>query len=338
MQRRGVRLADRKRLLGAYLAKRLDNLERHEPDLSRRRVVLASVSLSLPVWPTLVGCAAPVPRLRAAGTTQEAHALLMDSAAAHGLEAFQEVSDLSVSYAGKWDWLAGKLQPILVDPGFRGGSQERWLLREGVVAQSHTGPRGHKQVLRRTTQGTQGDVRVWFNGEEAHDMERRAAAALVVDGYGLFLLGPILLARRWATERVLTLELAGTERLTMSGHVYTCDVLRVRMAPGLGLSVADELAVFIDRDERLMRRVRFTLDGLESTRGAIAEVDTDQHVTRHGVRWPTRFHERLVRPLPLSVHRWQMTGLDVNRGFSLADVSAGAFSGKAAAPAASITD
>lgn len=29
---------------------------------------------------------------------------------------------------------------------------------------------------------TQGDVRVWFNGEESQDTDRRAAAALVADG------------------------------------------------------------------------------------------------------------------------------------------------------------
>lgn len=317
------------------MATRSDNLERHEPGLTRRRL-LASVSLALPCLPALMGCAAPLPRMRVAATTREAHDLLMESAVAHGLQAFQELADLCVSYQGKWDALASKLQPVLVDAGFRGGSQERLLLREGVVAQSHTGPGGNKRVIRHTEKGTQGDVRVWFNGEETHDPERRAAAALVVDGYGLFLLGPMLLAQRWAAERMLILELAGTERVTLDGHVHVCDVLRVRMAPGLGLSVADELALFIDRDDRLMRRVRFTLDGLESTRGAIAEVDTGEHVTLHGVRWPTRFHERLLRPLPISVHRWQLSGLDVNRGLTPGDVNAAAFTGKAAAPAAPI--
>lgn len=317
------------------MEKRFEELAKLEPDSFRRRVVLAS--LSLPFLPALVGCAAPLPPLRLAGTTREGHELLMESAAAHGLDAFQELSDLSVSYEGKWDWLAGKLQPILVDAGFRAGLQERLLQREGVVAQGYTGPSGHKQVIRHTAKGAQGDVRVWFNGEEAYDLERRAAAALVVDGYSLFLLGPMLLARRWSNERVLTLGLTGTERLIMGGHTYTCDVLRVRMTPGLGLSVADELAVFIDREERLMRRVRFTLDGLESTRGAIAEVDAGEHVTLHGIRWPTRFHERLLRPAPLSVHRWHMSGLDVNRGLALADVSAATFTGKAEAPAACIT-
>ena len=87
------------------------------------------------------------------------------------------------------------------------------------------------------------------------------------------------------------------------------------------------------RWHRLMRRVRFSLDGLTSTQGAIAEVETFDHVSLHGVRWPTRFYERLLRPLPLPVHDWRLTGLDVNRGMVAADVAAAAFVGRAAAPA-----
>ena len=70
-----------------------------------------------------------------------------------------------------------------------------------------------------------------------------------------------------------------------------------------------------------MRRVRFTLGGLESTRGAVAEVDTFDRITLLGVRWPTRFHERLLRPLPLHVHDWRLRGLDLNRGLKSADIS-----------------
>jgi hypothetical protein len=56
-------------------------------------------------------------------------------------------------------------------------------------------------------------------------------------------------------------------------------------------------------------------------------------VTFGGVRWPTQFHERLLRPVPIPVHDWHMTGLDVNRGYTAADISAAAFAGTAAAPA-----
>jgi hypothetical protein len=299
---------------------------------TRRRLLMASIAL--PAVPWLTGCAAPLPVSMNPATTPAARALLDESAEAHGLAALALLADLNLSYAGEWRPLIDRLQPALADAGFRGGSEERLLLREGLVAQAHTGPSGRKQVLRRpgTSSASQGDVRVWFNGEEARDTDRRAAAALVVDGYSLFLLGPMLLAKRWAAERSMVMELGGIE--SVNGR--DCDVLRVRLAPGFGFAASEQLALFIDRKERLMRRVRFTLDGLASTAGAIAEVETFDHVTLHGVRWPTRFYERLLRPLPLPVHDWRLTGLDVNRGLDVAEVSGPVFMGKAVQPAVAL--
>jgi hypothetical protein len=240
----------------------------------RRRPLLAA-PLALPA---LGGCAAPLPEVAAPATTREAQALLEASAAAHGLAAFRTIGDVSVRYAGDWPPLIDRLQPVLVDRGFRSRSEERLLPRAGLVAQAHEGPAGRKGVVRRSAPGPRGEVRVWFNGEEARDEERRAAAALVADGYALFLLGPMLLASRWAAERALAMEPAGAERIASpDGRRHDCDVLRVRIAPGLGFSAADRLAPFIGREERLMRRVRFTLNGLDSTRGAVAEVDAFDH-------------------------------------------------------------
>lgn len=297
-----------------------------------RRLLLAAPLL--PALPLLQGCAAPLPPLSRPESASAAQALLAESAAAHGQAALSGLRDVSISYSGEWRLLVARLQPVLVDAGFRGGSEERLLLREGIVAQAHIGPSGRKQVVRQTTPGAQGGVRVWLNGEEASDRDRRAAAALVADGYLLFLLGPMLLAGRWASERTLTMELAGTEWVTVDGQRHPCDVLRFRMVPGFGLSDADDLALYIDRPERLMRRVRFTLNALESTRGALAEVDAWGHVTRNGVRWPTRFHEHLLRPGLLPVHDWRLTGLDLDRGLTVADVTGPSFVDRAAAPAA----
>lgn len=307
--------------------------EWHARQPFRRRLLI--VSLTVPLMPALQGCAAPLPPMTARSTTLDAESLLAASAAAHGVDALLGIGDIAVSYEGEWRALVGRLQPALVDAGFRRRSQERLLLRDRIVAQSHTGPDGLKHVVRRSgaTPGAQGDVRVWYNGGETQDANRRDATALVVDGYSLFLLGPMLLARHWASERSLTMTVADAEPVVQDDRTFDCDVLRIHAAPGLGLSEADEMAVFIDRNERLMRKVRFSLNGLVSTRGAVAEVDTFDHVTMHGVRWPTRFHERLLRPLPLPVHDWRMTGLDVNRGLTDADVGGEAFVGKAAEPA-----
>jgi hypothetical protein len=291
----------------------------HSPDSRRRKLLIAA--LAAPVGPALQGCAAPLPVSLNAATTPAAQALLKDSAEAHGLKAFQAIQDLSVSYSGEWRALIGKLQPALVDAAFRGSSEERMLLREGVVAQAHTGPGGRKQVLRKAGNTSPGEVRVWFNGEEARDAERRAAAALVADAYPLFLLGPMLLV-----DRPLVMELGDVEWV----DEHACDVLRLQLAPGLGHARVDQVALFIDRRQRLLRRVRFTLDGLESTKGAIAEVEMFDHQTIHGVRWPTRFYERLIRPIRMPVHDWNLTGLDINRGLRLADVEGPEFRSAAA--------
>jgi hypothetical protein len=295
---------------------------------TRRQTLLAPLALA--------ACASPLPEARIAASTPEARALLEESAAAHGLEAFRAIGDVSVAYAGEWAPLIGRLQPALVDRGFRGTSEERLLPREGIVAQAHAGPAGRKQVVRRSGGSGTGEVAVWFNGEPAGDAERRAAAALVADGYALFLLGPMLLAGGWGTPRAAILERDGEEAITVGGRASACAVLRGRMIPGLGFSGAERIALWIDRETRLMRRVRFGLEGMEGTRGAVAEVDCWGHVERGGVRWPTRFRERLLRPVPLAVHDWRLTGLDLDRGLEAAEVEGPEFLGRAAAPAATI--
>ena len=303
----------------------------HSPNLLRRRLTLAMINV--PVLAALGGCAPPLRPLRHPSSAADARAVLEESALAHGARSLATIGDLSVSYAGHWRALVGRLQPELVDAGYRGSSEERLLFAERSVAQAFEGPSGHKQVARHAGLRGPGDVRVWFDDEEAHDGPRRAAAALVVDGYSLFLLGPMVIARYWSVERELSMELDGVERLVSEHRRYDCDVLRIRMAPGLGFSAMDELALFIDARDRLLRRVRFTLNGLESTQGAIAEVEMYDHLALEGVQWPTRYYERLLRPLPLPVHNWTLTGLDVNRGLTAADLDGARFSSRAARPA-----
>ncbi|GAC1343002.1 MAG: hypothetical protein NVSMB18_18040 [Acetobacteraceae bacterium] len=289
-----------------------------------RRLLLASLAL-----PALQGCSAAIPP-PASAPNGAAAALLDESAAAHGRQGLAGVGDLSVSYAGEWRALVGRLQPALVDEGYRGTSEERLLLPARLVAQAHTGPAGRKQVLRRAAPDRAGDVRVWYDGQETADTDRRHAAALVADGYGVFLLGPMLLA---GSRQVRDVEAAEPERIRLDGSLLECDVVRLRLVPGLGLSDDDQLALYIDRATRLMRRVRFTLNGLDGTRGAVAEVDTFDHVAFAGVQWPTRFHEHLLRPFPLPVHDWRLTGLDLNRGLDPTVLSGPGVTGRAAAPA-----
>ena len=294
-----------------------------EPQAQRRSLLCAGLAGTL--LAALQGCAQRLPVSLSSQATPAGQSLLKESAAAHGVSAFSALSDLNVSYDGVWRALIDKLQPVLVDPAFRGKSEERMLLRDGVIGQAHTGPGGRKFVARRPSSHPFGEVRVWYNSEEVKDSERRAAAALVADGYRLFLLGPMLLM-----NRNLVIELGDVEAV----NEHSCDVLRIQLAPGLGHSNVDQVALFIDRKERLMRRVRFSLEGLESTKGAAAEVETFDHQTLHGMRLPTRFFERLVRPVRMPVHDWKLIGLDVNRGYSAADIAGPELGGSARQAAA----
>ncbi|MGE0312677.1 MAG: hypothetical protein AB7P21_13775 [Lautropia sp.] len=274
------------------------------------------------------GCAV-MPPMSAAGSTEAGLALYARASRAHGIDGYTGITDINVAYEGHWHGLVQRLQPVLADAGFRRTSEERLLPVLGAVGQAHAGPMGSKHVVRRRDASGQGDdIRVWRNGVPVQDAEALRASALVADAYRLFLLGPLAYAGSDAGFDVGDPIWIGDRR---------CDALLVAQVPGFGQRGEDKVVMYIDQRDGLMRRVRFTLEGLQSTRGAIVEVDTDAHVDRHGVRWPTRFFERLVRPIPsLPVHRWRLTGLDVNRGYgrdALALVGSAAFGGAAAPPA-----
>jgi hypothetical protein len=302
-----------------------------EPNGLVRRRLLGAMSLS---W-LVSACSTPLPMGAAppGDIDDSAAARLRDSAIAHGLEAYRGISDISVSYAGEWRPLVGRIQPEIVDPGFRGSSEERLLPRTGLVAQEYTGPRGRKHVAWQRGRpedagsGEGGSIAIWFNGTRSDDRQALDAAALVAEGYGLFLLGPL-----WLVDRGLPLRSAGVERV--DGRI--CDVVDVWMRPGLGRTASDRVALCISRGDGLVRRIRFTLEGFSGTRGAVAEVDTFEHERLFGVTWPMRSYERVVHPLPLPAHDWHVVGLDVNRGYGREDIAGPSFAGAAAAPAKAV--
>ena len=287
------------------------------------RLHLLSLSFALFL---LAGCAGRgVPQALSPGGQDSARAILQASAAAHGLAAWQQLRDVSVAYEGEWYGLVGRLQPTLIDAAYRQGSEERLLLADTpIVGQSHRGPGGQKQVLR-----TGDDVQVAYDGQPAADAEVRDAAALVADGYRLFLTGPFyFLGSNVHLERI--------DDAWVNGH--HCDILLAVRRPGLGRAAEDRFLLYIDREQRWLRRVRFTLDGLASTQGAVAEVDLFDHRQIAGVVWPTRFYERLKKPIPnLPVHDWRLVGLDVDRGMTADELVVPGFSGRAAASARRLT-
>lgn len=295
--------------------------------LSRRHLLLGTAGL-----PLLAGCGSPLPLQQPFGATPAASAAaanrLRESAQAHGWDAYRLLSDINISYDGQWRPLIDRIQPVVVDKAYRGSSQERLMPAAGLVAQAYTGPAGRKQVVWRrgaAPAGSPGDVAVWFNGQRSQDAAVQAASAVVAECYGVFLLGPLWLLGR----SPVAIEAAGTERV--NGRL--CDVVQLALRPGLGLVALDRVAVCIDRDDAVTRRVRFTLEGYEGTRGAVAEVDTFEHQRRFGVLWPMRSYEEVVHPLRLPAHDWHVTGLDVNRGYGAPDLAGPQFTGSAAAPA-----
>ena len=301
------------------------------PNLDRRRVLRASLVAPAAL---LGACGTPLPLSPPPGSSAAAaaaQARLIASAQAHGLEAYQQYKDISVSFTGQWRPLINGIQPEVVDRAYRGPSEERLLPSLGAVAQSWRGsddPRLRKHVFwQRSDPATArpDELGLWYDGQASTDAARAAASALVAECCGLFLLGPM-----WLVGRCVPFEMNDTERV--NGRL--CDAVQVWLRPGLGRSAQDRVTVLVDRDDQLTRRMRFTLEGFAGTRGAVAEVDWLDFSRRFGVLWPTRFYEEVVHPLRLPAHDWALSGLSVNRGFGLADLRGASLSGAAAAPAA----
>ncbi len=253
----------------------------------------------------------------------EAQALVEASQKAHGGIAFDRISDLSVRYEGKWASIGPRFQPVLVDSKFRGASEERMIFSPSIIAQSHTGPGGVKKVLR-----SPGQIAITYNGRTSDDDETEQAAALVADAYRLFLLGPFYF-RQSGTVFALNGESFVDQAL--------CDEVLAVLRPGLGMAEEDRVVLHIDRSSKLLRRVRLTLNGLDSTRGAEVDVTFRDFKKIDGVLWPTDFDERIRSPFKLHAHHWNLRGLDSNRGLSTRDLKLVQWTRKAARPSAPIT-
>lgn len=252
----------------------------------------------------------------------KAASLLTESQHAHGADAFAKLRDVSVRYDGRWASIGPKFQPVLADRGFRRSSEERLLVGPRVIAQEHIGPEGKKIVVR-----TPRETTVGYNGAPSGNDETNKAAALVADAYTMFLLGPFYFSR----PGVL---------LSSNGESVVdkaiCDEVLAVLRPGFGVAAEDRVILFIDRTTKQLRRVRMTLNGVESTRGAEVDVTFREFRKIDGVLWPTDFDERIRVPFDLHAHHWKMVGLDTNRGLRAADLTPRGFKGRAVRPAGSL--
>jgi hypothetical protein len=271
----------------------------------------------------LNSCASPQICTRPiAASEPEALSLVKASRQAHGGAAFSKIKDLSVRYEGKWAALGPRFQPVLVDKEFRGNSEERIILAPRIIAQTHTGPGGVKKVKREP-----GSISLAYNGVVSKDAEAHQAAALVADAYALFLLGP-----HYFEQSGTVFSMNGASLVDQS----PCDEVLAILRPGLGISEEDRVILYIDKRTKLLCRVRMTLNGLESTRGAEVDVTFREFRKIDGVLWPTDFDERVRSPFKLHAHHWNLRGLETNRGLSARDLELGQWSGKAAKPTATL--
>lgn len=206
---------------------------------------------------------------------------------------------VEVAYVGEWNTLATKLQPVLTDPEFRKSSIEIYQPPQRQVKQTHSGPRGTKQVIRKNQR-----TKVTFNEKPSQDGEVIAAAALVSDAYTIFLFGPSWLVANGRDFHLLDDRMIDRE---------SCQLVAGRLKPGIGSLTEDHFIAWIGKESGLMKRFQFSLNGLDSTRGADVDVTFSGHwKAKDGSVWPTRFIEYIQRPILAKAHDWEMTSLTLD--------------------------
>lgn len=247
-----------------------------------------------------VSCATlPDPKIVARSPSNgEAIAILKKSASAHG-DPWKRFSEVKVSFDGEWSTLATRIQPVLTDPDFRKSSIESYQPGRKRILQIHSGPGGTKKVMRSGS-----SISTTYNGKPTDDPEKLDASALVADAYTIFVFGS-----SWLSENAKNLQILPDRKL----NGEPCHLISGSLQPGVGASSEDHFIAWISKDSSLLKRFQFTLNGLQSTRGADVEVTFSEMKTAPGgTIWPTRFIERIQRPLNITAHEWRMTSLSLN--------------------------
>lgn len=270
----------------------------------------------------LAGCAAfpAAPRAVPFDDGLSAGQVVARSIAAHGGDLRDWPGDINLATDGRWYGLIQRIQPIVTDAGFRVRSEERYRPSDGVYAVQHTGPAGSKQVVR-----TRAGLALHYNGERDDDASRARATAMTNDAFRLFHFGPSFIAERATAMARMSDAREGGRRFHR---------VHATLEPGFGEAARDEVVLWFDASTSLLFRVHMTLNGFETTQGA--HVDTTFLAYREVGPFvlPVKFAERVRGPLRIKAHDWEVTGIDLDRGWRLEDVSGPAFSGAAASSAA----
>ena len=238
---------------------------------------------------------------------------------AHGGDLRDYPGDINLSTDGHWYQAIQRIQPIVSDAGFRVTSEERYRPRDGLYAVHHQGPLGSKQVVRMPD-----SFSVYYNGTRESDPVKIRATAMTNDAFRMFHFGPSFFkARSTSMLRIAD----GRE----DGRNYRR--LLATVEPGFGESSRDQVVLWIDAQTSRLFRVHMTLNGFETTQGAHVDTTFLEYRKVGAYVLPVRFHERVRGPIRISAHDWHTTGIDLDRGWSAADISGAAFQ-RVAAPAA----
>ncbi len=238
---------------------------------------------------------------------------------AHGGDLRAYPGDINLSTDGQWHRLIQRIQPIVSDAGFRVTSEERYRPSEGVYSVHHEGPLGSKQVVR-----TAAGIAVYYNGKRETDPVRIRATAMTNDAFQMFHFGPSFFKMRAAA-------MVRISDARENGRSYRRLLATVK--PGFGEAAEDQVVLWIDVQTSRLFRVHMTLNGFESTQGAHVDTTFLDYRNVGPFLLPVRFHERVRGPLRIAAHDWYTTGIDLDRGWSPADIDGAAFEGAAAHPA-----
>ena len=238
---------------------------------------------------------------------------------AHGGDLREYPGDINLSTDGQWYAAIQRIQPVVSDAGFRVTSEERYRPRDGLYSVHHQGPLGSKQVVR-----TPDGIRVYYNGTRETDPVKIRATAMTNDAFRMFHFGPSFLKAR-STAMVRMADQAE------NGRNYRR--LLATVEPGFGEAASDQVVLWIDAQTSRLFRVHMTLNGFETTQGAHVDTTFLEYRQVGPYLLPVRFQERVRGPLRIDAHDWHTTGIDLDRGWSAADIGGAAFEGAAARPA-----
>ena len=294
----------------------------------------------------LAGCAAPWPEVPAGPGSPSARARLDDSAQAHGLAAFRALLDLNLGLQplarggrpreaagpGALQWRCLPAQRLLAWHDSSGPLPQQGWRRLTLPSAADALP-GRKAIrdgsdARDTPDSADApDIRLWSAGAAVLDGPALIAAARQADLLALLLLGPLWLA---STDRAVN----WAEPATLAG--LRCDQLTLDLRPGLGGQGGSRLALFIDREQGLLRRLRVLSDAEQGRPGAgEATWDLAEPMAWQGLVLPRRC-QRMAPALPglaAASAGWLLQGLDRNRGLQAADLAGPQFSPRAAVAA-----